>query len=92
MINKLSNFDFDGFGRFGLFLTDCIHTDHPLSLFFEAVDKIVKNLVCFHELGFLENFQIHVFGFGLLEQLHELGVSLFGLFLIEFEKGEFLTL
>lgn len=67
MINKLTNFDFDGFGRFGLFLTDCVHTDHPLSFFFEAIDKIVKNLVCFHELGFLENFQIHVLGFGLLE-------------------------
>jgi hypothetical protein len=67
MVNKLSNFVLNGLGSFGLFLTDCIHTDHSLSLFFEGIDKIVENLVSFHELGFLENFQIHVLGFSLVE-------------------------
>ena len=89
MVKKLSNLDFDGFGRFGLFLTESIHTYESLSLFFETVDKIAIKFVCFHEFRFLEIFNVHVLWFCLLEQFHEFRVSLFGFFLVDLEKTHF---
>ncbi len=89
VVEKFSNLYLDWLRWFSFFLTNCVDTYEPLSLLFETVDKVVKELIFFHELWFLENLDVHVLWLSLLEQFHELRFSVFDYFFIHLEKIDF---